>query len=1229
MSFKVDDNQDQALVLDGSGLESFLAAQLLVDSTPTADTQATGEETQQIKLHTGPTTGQWHLESGGGYDINVLTAWEDYTGAGVTVGVVDSGIDYNHSEFNGRYNHTIDWDYNAGNGDGGPKTSGDNHGTAVAGNIAAANDGVGNTGVAYGSTITSFRLGSGTGSTFADALSQNVDISNNSWGWGQGLTNVQSFNQTIDAGMLDAVANNRGGLGTILVFSAGNDREDGDNSNYSELTNSRFSITVAAGNENGTISYFSTPGATTLITAPGTSIYTTDRTGAPGYSGSDYATVQGTSFSAPITSGVIALMLEANSDLGYRDVQEILAYSAIQTDSGNASWEFNGARNWNGGGLHASEDFGFGFIDATAAVRLAETWFAIDDTAGTYSNEDTLTFNSGVLNANFDNSTYNNVINVGSNFNIDHVGLQLNMTHNRVSDLTIELISPDGTSSIMFDAPPAVYTENDAWQGWRTFSSTQHWGEIALGNWTLSVTDSTGGQSASLIDWSLTLYGDTFSNNNTYIYTNEFGNFTADAARKTLVDTSGIDTINASAVSSDLVLNLAAGAESTIAGNTLTIGASTSIENAIGGDGNDVILGNGLNNTLIGGRGNDTLDGGGGIDTLIGGLGDDIYYVDSLEDIVIEYENEGYDIIYSTLANYILSANVELLQIISGGANVTGSSGDDNIVGNAENNNIWGVGGNDKIYGADGDDVLYGGDGNDTLKGDGGNDGLYGDAGNDLLFGFADDDFLSGGDGADKLYGGLGNDTMYGGSGNDYLKGEDGNDTLYGDAGIDILTGNSGNDELHGGDDNDKLYGGLGADTLYGDAGNDYIKGDDGDDIIYGGNDDDILTGGRDNDTLYGEAGNDSLYGDAGDDELYGGDGADVLRGHAGLDTLVGGNGNDILKGGDDADNLDGGADDDILYGEDGNDILTGGTGNDTLDGGAGIDIMAGGLGDDTYWVDNVGDSVTENLNEGTDLVRTTLDNYTLGNNIENLYLIGSQHLTGNGNALDNTLYGNSGWNTLFGMDGNDRIYGGDGGDTLHGGNGADILYGQGGRDTLYGNDDNDTLYGGDDIDNLYGGNGDDTLRGENGDDRLYGDAGADRLYGGAGNDQLYGGNDDDLLNGEAGNDLLRGEAGNDTYLFSAGGNFGADIIRDSAGSADLLNLVVYSLSSVLSWDALDSNSDGRMDQLFMDFGTGNSITVENYFGNTLALSAGTGLLETIRFASNVYLDFDDVSALV
>ena len=109
------------------------------------------------------------------------------------------------------------------------------------------------------------------------------------------------------------------------------------------------------------------------------------------------------------------------------------------------------------------------------------------------------------------------------------------------------------------------------------------------------------------------------------------------------------------------------------------------------------------------------------------------------------------------------------------------------------------------------------------------------------------------------------------------------------------------------------------------------------------------------------------------------------------------------------------------------NNVITGNAAANVLDGGAGADMMAGGLGDDTYVVDNAADVVTENLNEGTDLVNASVS-YALGDNLENLTLTGSAAIDGTGNGLANVIRGNNGANVLDGGGGNDALAG-NGGD--------------------------------------------------------------------------------------------------------------------------------------------------------------------------------------------------------
>lgn len=160
-----------------------------------------------------------------------------------------------------------------------------------------------------------------------------------------------------------------------------------------------------------------------------------------------------------------------------------------------------------------------------------------------------------------------------------------------------------------------------------------------------------------------------------------------------------------------------------------------------------------------------------------------------------------------------------------------------------------------------------------------------------------------------------------------------------------------------------------------------------------------------------------------------------------------------IITGTSSANTLNGTSGDDTINGMGGNDRLNGLDGNDTLDGGSGADTMAGGTGNDTYVVDNRSDKVSEASNAGIDTVRSSIG-FTLGSNIENLVLTGSNAINGTGNALANALTGNSAANSLSGSGGDDVLNGKLGADTLTGGSGRDTFV----FDTAIGNTNIDKI---------------------------------------------------------------------------------------------------------------------------------------------------------------------------
>lgn len=292
-----------------------------------------------------------------------------------------------------------------------------------------------------------------------------------------------------------------------------------------------------------------------------------------------------------------------------------------------------------------------------------------------------------------------------------------------------------------------------------------------------------------------------------------------------------------------------------------------------------------------------------------------------------------------------------------------------------------------------------------------------GTSGNDTLQGsIAPDDTLIGLDGDDLLSGGVGNDTMYGGDGNDILE-------SHGDSiGIDSLSGGKGNDTYgvynsatliveNAAEGTDTVWTQVNY-TLSDNIENMYLVGA----ITGTGNagDNVIMVHGADNHTINGVAGNDYLIGGAGIDLLNGGTDDDYLKGGLGADSLNGESGDDILENSDD---------------------------------GISIDTFAGGDGDDTYGIYNSATLIVENAGEGIDTVWAAV-NYTLSDNIENMYLVGA--ITGTGNASNNIIMGYGVANqTIYGMDGNDLLQGEAGDDTIDGGNGSDTMSGGTGADVF------------------------------------------------------------------------------------------------------------------------------------------------------------------------------------
>ncbi|MHC4400888.1 MAG: S8 family serine peptidase, partial [Planctomycetota bacterium] len=480
---------------------------------------------------------QWHLENTGqtsgtpGADANVTPVWDPagigIDGTGVVIGIVDDGLEYTHPDLAGQYVAAYSFDFNFNDPDPLPDDPFaplffDNHGTAVAGVAAAeANNSEGGAGAAPGAGLAGLRLLS-TGITDqeeADALSyesQNIDVYNNSWGPADGFGLIEGPGPLTMSALRVGALYGRGGLGTIYTWAGGNGGAFGDNANYDGYANSRYTIAVAAIDHNGQQSSYSEPGAPILISAyssgAGVGITTTDRTGDAGYNAAgtgdgdpladvNYtSTFGGTSSATPLVSGVVALMLEANPALTYRDVQHILVETAERNDPTDGDWTFNAA------GHAVNHKYGFGAIDAEAAVTAAQLWQGV-------ATEEVI--NTGVVNVatpipgTGSSSTVSLAGNVGQ---IEWVEVVFDATFANAfdaADLEIRLIAPSGTESILAEphfADPTLTPSEVSYSNW-TFTSARHWGESSGGDWTLVVTDSAGNNRGTWNSWQLNVYG--------------------------------------------------------------------------------------------------------------------------------------------------------------------------------------------------------------------------------------------------------------------------------------------------------------------------------------------------------------------------------------------------------------------------------------------------------------------------------------------------------------------------------------------------------------------------------------------------------------------------------------------------------------------------------------------------------------------------------------------------
>ena len=466
---------------------------------------------------------QWHLkfqnQSGAeaNSDIRVENAWlydstDGVKGTGIRVGVVDDGLETAHPDLAANVDTTSGKDWNGNDLDPNPGTD-DDHGTACAGNVAApANNSLGGCGSAPEAKLIGMRLIAAATTDSQEAEAMNylatgtnlIHIKTNSWGPNDTGANVEGPGSLTRAALINATSVGRNGLGTVFLWAGGNGNEVDDNSNYDGYANDPHVIAIGASDSLTHQAYYSEPGANLTCVAPsggGTGtlgITTTDRTGKSGYNtstgtaGNYYASFSGTSSATPTAAGVVALILQKNPALGWRDVKEILIRTAQKISSTDSDWSNNSA------GFHFNHKFGAGLIDATAAVNLAANWIDLPPATST-------SVSLTGLPASIPDNTpagITRTFTVSSPLRVEYLTLALDITHTYRGDLAITLTSPSGMTSRLAEK----HSDGGNNYHW-TFSSVRHWGELSTGTWTLKVADMAASDTGTLDAATLTLSG--------------------------------------------------------------------------------------------------------------------------------------------------------------------------------------------------------------------------------------------------------------------------------------------------------------------------------------------------------------------------------------------------------------------------------------------------------------------------------------------------------------------------------------------------------------------------------------------------------------------------------------------------------------------------------------------------------------------------------------------------
>nr|XP_023698827.1 proprotein convertase subtilisin/kexin type 6-like isoform X1 [Paramormyrops kingsleyae] len=449
-------------------------------------------------------------------EMNILGAWRrGFTGKNVVVTILDDGIEKNHPDLAANYDPLASYDINGNDRDPTPRYDASNenkHGTRCAGEVAAvANNSHCIVGIAYHARIGGVRMLDGDVTDLVEAKSlgvrpNHIDIYSASWGPDDDGKTVDGPGPLTKHAFREAIKKGRKGRGSIFVWASGNGGRAGDHCSCDGYTNSIYTISVSSTTEAGTMPWYLEPCAST---------FTTTYSSGESYHGKIVTTDlrhrcteghTGTSVSAPMLAGIIALALEAKPLLTWRDVQHLLVRTSRPVHLKANDWKTNAA------GHRVSHLYGFGLVNAEALVLEAQTWKNVPPQHVCIETPDNMTryiHTDQLLNVSITSTACMQQPNHQVQY-LEHVIVKVTILHPRRGDLDISLVSPSGTRSQLLVNRQQDWSKN-GFRNWE-FMTVHCWGEKAEGLWTLEIRDSPSQQRTTkslgkLMEWTLILFG--------------------------------------------------------------------------------------------------------------------------------------------------------------------------------------------------------------------------------------------------------------------------------------------------------------------------------------------------------------------------------------------------------------------------------------------------------------------------------------------------------------------------------------------------------------------------------------------------------------------------------------------------------------------------------------------------------------------------------------------------